>query len=230
MLINCDMGEYHDSATALREQRIMPLIDIANIACGGHIGDELSMQTTVELCLAHEVLISAHPSFEDRDSFGRKPQPIDSIQLHALLDHQCTALYEACVRLSAKCTYIKAHGALYHLVNDDPEASIAFITWLDQNQLELLPICRLHSHLERTLVRNNIPHLKEIFADRGYDRHGRLIQRGEPGAVLETKAIARHVNDLLSDLGNMADTICIHSDHDDSIETARSIRHILRDD
>ena len=110
-LINCDLGECLDPNP---DGQIMPLINQASIACGGHVGDSDSMNKTIKLAKQHQVSIGAHPSYPDKVNFGRISMPMSLTALFDSIQRQVNTLDEICQRHGVKLDYIKPHGALYH--------------------------------------------------------------------------------------------------------------------
>ena len=117
---NCDLGEGCGNDAA-----IVPLVSSASIACGGHAGDAASMHATVALCLAHGVAIGAHPSFEDREHFGRRELGIPVAAIHASVKRQVEVLASICAAHGARVNHVKPHGALYNLAARDRQVADA---------------------------------------------------------------------------------------------------------
>jgi UPF0271 protein len=110
-LINVDLGECLEPNP---DSQVMPLLDMANIACGGHAGDEQSILATLSLAKQHKKTIGAHPSYEDKAGFGRKSQSLTSTQLTSMLQQQIQLFQSCCEQFDLTMSYIKPHGALYH--------------------------------------------------------------------------------------------------------------------
>lgn len=218
MRLNCDLGEGFDEVDA----RVMPLIDMANIACGGHAGDLQRMQRCVTLAKTHNTLIGAHPSYPDRQNFGRKsPTNICVTKLTASLTEQLERLQSVCQAAQQAIQYVKPHGALYHDAATLPEV-------LESLLLAIRAVCP-NAPLMLQASANGMPppswqaltttietvptistltseHLRtqplwtEAFADRAYTPAGALLSREQPGAVLDSaNAIFRQACRLITD-------------------------------
>ncbi len=211
--INCDLGE---CLTPNPDAEVMPLIDMANIACGGHVGDDASMVKTIKLAKQNSTTIGAHPSYTDKDNFGRVSHKLSNEKLYELIYAQVSNFQKLCHDNSATLEYVKPHGALYHDMMENPEV--------------LRVICKVIRAIDETLKlvvqagnRNfgkneNVHFLHEVFADRGYQGLC-MIARGEKGAVLaDTDAIVEQYQRFLAEKSFKIDTICFHSDNLASVE------------
>ncbi|MCR3817312.1 5-oxoprolinase subunit PxpA, partial [Pseudomonas aeruginosa] len=120
ILLNCDMGESFGAWRMGDDVHSMPLVDQANLACGFHAGDPLTMRRAVELAVRHGVSIGAHPAYPDLSGFGRRSLACSAEEVHAMVLYQIGALDAFCRSLGAQVAYVKPHGALYNdLVGDD---------------------------------------------------------------------------------------------------------------
>lgn len=232
--LNADLGEECGDDAA-----IMPCLSSVNIACGAHAGGPSAIEAALALAARHGVTVGAHVSYEDRANFGRVDVSIDGQTLAASLREQIALLQSAAARLNLQVRYVKPHGALYHRVGIDAEhadALIAVMTASDPS-LELLgPASKLLR--ERAGV---IPCRQEFFADRGYDRSGRLVERGKPGAhVSEISTIVERTRTWLRTSEVMtvdgtyvvveAQSICLHGDSAGGVNSALAIREALTAD
>jgi UPF0271 protein len=222
MLLNIDLGELPDEPDEL-----YALADLANIACGGHAGDEASMRAAAAACHAHGTGVIAHPSFVDREGFGRRLLTVEP----ALLERQ---VHEQCLRLAAVAPQlrgVKAHGALYHAADRDPALAAALV----RGARSALPEARLvlgpaGGALEAACVAAGLFLLVEGFADRarerGEDGRWRLVPRDRPGALLhEPAAAAAQALTLLHEGG--FGTVCVHGDQPGAVAVARAVRAAL---
>ena len=212
-LINCDLGE---CLTINPDSSAMPLIDMANIACGGHAGDDESMVKTIKLAKENNVKIGVHPSYNDQTNFGRVSYQLNDDELYDLVYQQVSHFQKLCHNNNSSLEYVKPHGALYHDMMDKP--------------LVLDAICRVIKAVDKNLklvvqagVKNfgnnqNVTFLYEVFADRGYDGV-EILTRGEKGAVLDSAdAIVEQYQRFLCEKSFKIDTICFHSDNLASVE------------
>ncbi|HDY82666.1 MAG TPA: LamB/YcsF family protein, partial [Halieaceae bacterium] len=114
MLLNCDLGESYGSWTMGLDAEVMPHIDQANIACGFHGGDPLTIRKTLALAAEHRVNIGAHPAYPDLVGFGRRPMNLNADEIIANLHYQVAALEGMASSQGLALDYIKPHGALYN--------------------------------------------------------------------------------------------------------------------
>jgi len=239
LTLNCDMGEGFGPWSMSDDASIMPLIDAANIACGGHAGDPSTMRQCVELARRHKTEIGAHVSYPDMQGFGRRAMDISGQALIDLLHYQLGALDGIARAHSTRVSYVKPHGALYHAMLDDPaimnDIMRAVASWHADLELVVLATPR-----DRKTVQLSVEHgltlRYEAFADRGYTSRGLLLGRDKPGAVLDAEdaakqAVAISQNELRTPRGKRipvtADTLCVHSDTPGAVKMIRSIRQAL---
>ena len=223
-MINCDLGE---CLTPNPDTDVMPLINMANIACGGHAGDNNSMIKTIQLAKKFGVKIGAHPSYADIANFGRVSQTLSTCALFDLIYQQITAFQMFCTEHSALLKYIKPHGALYHDMTHNPlvlEVMCDVIHKIDQN-LSLVVQAGHEDYFENFGNNENDLFLHEVYADRGYQGI-HMIPRGGKGAVLtDPKAIIDQYYQFLEEKSFKIDTICFHSDNKASIEALKQLKN-----
>lgn len=230
---NCDLGEGCGDDAA-----IVPLLSSASIACGGHAGDAGSMRATVDLCLRHGVAIGAHPSFDDREHFGRRAFPVTPVEVMALVARQIAALAEVCVEAGARMHHVKPHGALYNLAARDRDVAEAIAAAIAAFDPSLILYGLSGSQLTTAGEGAGLRVAHEVFAERGYDADGSLAPRGTPGAVLQApEAAIAQIRTLLRDgvvvardgsrVPLRADTLCLHGDRADATAFARALRDAL---
>lgn len=241
MKLNCDLGESFGAWTMGRDADVMPLIDLANIACGFHASDPLTMARTVSLASEQGVQIGAHPAYPDLVGFGRRSIPFAPDELHALLLYQIGALDALCKARGTRVQYVKPHGALYNDMMRDPSIlEVVLQAGRDYGQLPVMIAANVHraSH-ERLASSLGVKLMFEVFADRAYDESGNLVPRSVAGSVLhDPEAIVGQAVSFARDRGVRtlegawldldADTICIHGDNDSSVAAARAVRDALR--
>lgn len=231
--LNADIGEYADADAADRETALMRLVSSCSIACGGHTGDEATMRRTVQLAKESGVAVGAHPSYPDRDGFGRRSLRLDEAELGASIRKQINDLRMIAEQETVTLAYVKPHGALY---ND--AARNAALAALVVDACELFPIVGPpDSALEKAAKAKGLRFVCEGFVDRLYRRDGSLTPRSEPGAVIadiatratQATSIALGKKFLAADgdLQLHVDTLCIHSDSEGAVETARAVRDAL---
>jgi len=219
-LINCDLGE---CLTPNLDQQIMPVIDMANIACGGHAGNDESMIKTIKLAVENNVTIGVHPSYKDKSNFGRVSFNLSSDELYDLIHAQVLHFQKLCTQNGAKLKYVKPHGALYHDMSNNQkvlDAMCKVIKAVDKN------LALVVQAGDKNLGNNeNVTFLHEVFADRGYDGI-EMLARGKQGAVLGSPdAIVKQYQRFLSEKLFKIDTICFHSDNSASVEALKRLNH-----
>lgn len=232
--LGADVGELPDRVVGGEEDRLIAVLDDASVACGGHAGDDETMRLTVARCLAHGVAIGAHPSYPDREGFGRTRLTLDPSVLRASLLAQVQGLIDIAAVVGAPVTFLKPHGALYHAVDDDPDVAAVLADVVDALAPLVgarLPVVLLAALADdtpsRALLRaRGVTVRREVFADRGTDAAGRLLPRGTPGAVLDSAAAAGLVRRLLQD-GVTAEVLCLHGDSPGALDVARAVRAVL---
>jgi UPF0271 protein len=233
--INCDMGEGIGN-----DEELMPYISSASIACGYHAGDENTMKQTVELCKKYNVAIGAHPSFPDREHFGRIDLLLPHDEVYELVKKQILSLQKIADDNGATVHHVKAHGALYNMAaRDKALAAVIALAVKDANS-DLLLFGLSGSHLIREAKNIGIKTVNETFADRAYNDDKSLASRSKPGALVETadKAVAQvlqMVNEgtVTSISGKkisiVAETVCVHGDGEHAIEFAKAIHQAFKE-
>ena len=222
VLLGCDTGEAELGAGRERETELLTHISAVSIACGGHAGDDESMRHAIESAQQHGCVIGAHPSYPDREGFGRLSMKIDQGALARSLDAQLRAFAAHADASEATVSYIKAHGALYHDVARD----IEFAHWYWARCARVFPHARFVGPLGSTalnaLQRSGVPTLIEGFCDRVYEPDGTLRSRSAGGALIEVpEQAADQAIRLIRE--HRCDLLCVHSDTPNAIEIARAV-------
>ena len=232
---NSDLGEGAGTDAAL-----MPLISSANIACGGHAGNENTMRTTVELAMRNKVAIGAHPGYPDRERFGRVPMDLPAGELIEAIRRQIDSLVGIASRMGARVTHVKAHGALYN--QGEREAAIArtiiFGVQAATGGHELGILAPPGSAMLREATGMGMKVAREGFVDRAYEGDGTLQSRSVAGSVLTNPADAvRQALSFVKDGGVTTvdgtflklavDTLCVHGDTRGATDIARAVRDAL---
>lgn len=244
MKLNCDLGESYGAWTMGQDELIMPLIDMANVACGFHGGDPLTLRNTIALAAHHGVSVGAHPSYHDLVGFGRRSIPHTHEEIHALLLYQLGALEGICRSESLQLDYVKPHGALNNDMMRDASLLEAVMTAVRTYRAGLplmIPVTMDHQEHQALAERCGVPLLLEAFADRAYDDQGQLVRRSEPGAVLHDpehivqQALSfAHQGGVTSVSGRWldlpADSLCVHGDNRSALDAVKAIRAALRAD
>lgn len=218
--MNLDAGEYPDEPEAL-----WALFDVLNIACGGHAGDAASMARVVAWCVDHGVAISAHPSYPDRDHFGRRSLDLAPPVLAASLRTQCAALAEIARAHGREVAYVKPHGALYHDAAKRAALADAVIgAAVDTLGDRVTVVGPAGGELARIAALHRLPYAVEGFADRRMRPDGSLVPRTAPDALLENPAEAAAQAVALA---ARVDTICCHADTPGALAVARAVHEAL---
>jgi len=231
--INCDLAE-----GGAYDERLMPLISSCNIACGGHFGDTYTIETAVRLALRHHVNIGAHPSYPDTENFGRKTIDIELKELKKSLKGQIVLVKDIAERLGGRLHHVKPHGALYNELKHHKEKSHMIIDLIQEIDDNLVLFVSPKSILKE-LANNKVKTFTEGFADRAYQSDFSLVPRVETGAVLEDKfVIANRVKKMIRNheiithngeiLQQKFDTICVHSDTQNSVEILEHIQQQIK--
>jgi UPF0271 protein len=217
--LNCDLGE-----GAGTDADVLPLITTANVACGFHAGDAATAFATFALAAKHGVRVGAHPSFPDREDFGRREMDRTEQQVYEDCVYQIGALRGIARACGATLSHVKAHGALYNMAcRDDrlarPVAAAA--------KLFGLPLMGLPNSRLQTLSPSGF--IPEGFADRRYRPDGSLVPRAEPDAfVHDPQEAARQALGLVRDRG--VRSLCVHGDNPQAVAFVRALRAALTAD
>ena len=182
--INCDLGEggYYDA-------ELMPLISACNIACGGHAGTVESMHQTVMFAMENKVEIGAHPSYPDKENFGRISMEIPAEDLRLSIVAQILSLKQIAEAEGGKLTHIKLHGALYNdAAKDEDIAGIVIDSILEFE--ENFPVYAPQNSVISKLAEGKIKVIFEAFADRNYNENHSLVSRSKPNALITQKAVS----------------------------------------
>jgi UPF0271 protein len=221
VLLNLDGGEHDDEP-----EELYRLADVVHIACGGHAGDDASMNRVVAACLRLGTRIGAHPSYVDREGFGRRPREVEPGLLTSQIEEQCAALRAIATPLGATISSAKPHGALYHAAHADAATARACVEGIGRALGKVAIVGLADGALETEAKRAGHAYLREAFADRGVRPDGTLVPRGEPGAILDDpKAAADRARALLT--SRQAETLCIHADTPAALSIAHAVREAL---
>lgn len=225
--LSADLGE-----GSPREDEIWPLIDAANIACGGHTGDAGSMAAAVQLARRHAVRIGAHPSYPDREHFGRRSLQLPEAELRAALTSQIRALASV-----APVLHVKPHGALYNDAHHDAAIAQTIIAAIIEVDRSIALVAPAESQMALATRQAGVRLIAEAFADRRYEADGSLTPRSVPGATLTVDEAAAQARLLATDASVVTrdgtrrrivfDTLCVHADMPGAVERLRAIRAAL---
>ena len=236
--LNCDMGEGETDASAALDRELMRLISSCSIACGGHAGSEHTMRRTAASALDAGLRIGAHPSYPDRENFGRQSMSILGSALSVAITEQIAALKAIVTELGGQLSFVKPHGALYNDMARDAELTSLVVTTIREFDPTLKIMGLAGSHCRAICEDLAMPFLGEAFADRRYADDGQLSPRSQNGAVITEPETA--VTQILSIVEHarvesingkwlplQAQSICVHSDTPGALEHLRLISNHL---
>ena len=236
--LNCDLGETSIHHSAENDPELMKLINTANIACGFHAGDELTMKKTVNLAIKHNVSIGAHPSFADKENFGRKRINLSKNEIKKLILDQIQILTIISEFRGVSLTHVKPHGALNNMACENYELSFTIGQTIKEFDRDLIFMVLPETEMEKAGRELDLKVACEIFADRNYEDNGRLVSRDQSHAlksdvVEATQNIINMLNDkaLLCYSGKripcQIDTICVHGDGKNAVDIVSNIKNNL---
>ena len=226
--LNADVGEGMANDVAL-----MPFLTYANIASGGHVGDKVSVEQTIKIALKHHVKVGAHPSYPDKENFGRQSMSFSLAELEKIIDTQIDLFLKVSKTLHVSMHHIKLHGALYNDVFVNEKSTQWFLNYVFEkyNSVKVFVPIGAKQYVE-TKYQNIV--IYEAFADRNYNDKLQLVSRTEPNASIEnSKNALVHAkqlfieNKLTSITGRnhfvKADTFCLHGDNPMVLAIAKEI-------
>ncbi len=236
--LNADLGESYGAWRMGDDEAMFALVTSANVACGFHAGDPLTMLRSARLAADHGVVLGAHPGYRDRAGFGRRALDVTADEVAAEVLYQVGALAATARAVGATVRYVKAHGALYHRLGADHAAATAVADALAGFDPAIVLLGAPGGELERAAADAGLRYAREAFIDRGYLADGRLVPRQEPGAVVHDPAAAADRALELAETGGIAahdgarvelepDSLCLHGDTPGSVDLARAVRAAL---
>jgi UPF0271 protein len=237
--INADLGESPEALANGSDFELMRYITSANVACGGHAGDENTMRQTVAAAKELHVAVGAHPSYPDRENFGRLESPMPAAALESSVRQQIASLLRVAGRFGVRLIHVKPHGALYHATNKDPGIALAVGRAVKEVDPQLIMVGQAGAPALEIWRGMGLRCAAEAFADRTYERDGTLRKRSLPSALLDTPdRAAQQALDIAlrhrvvagdgSELPLVAQTICIHSDTPGAASIAREVNQRLK--
>ena len=206
---------------------ILGYITQANIACGGHAGDEDLMRRTVEQCLLHGVAIGAHPSYPDRENFGRVELKMPEWELADAITEQLFALDRIVKPEGGRITHVKPHGALYNAAVRKPEVAAAIANGVEAYSPHVMVMALARSPMLQVIDDYGLRTIAEGFADRRYESDGTLRARTRADALITDPEEAAAQADRLAREG-LAETVCIHSDTPGALAIVRAVSQRLQ--
>lgn len=240
--LNADIGEADTPEWAAAEFDILTIVSSANIACGGHAGNEKTMRRTLRAAKENGVSVGAHPSYPDRQNFGRRSlilgQDILVQDLKNALTEQINKLMDIAEEEGVTVNYVKPHGALYNDAVSDRIKADLIVETLKEIDPSLTLLGGPNSEMMKAAKAANIKFVAEGFIDRRYTDEGHLRSRKLSGAVLNTEKerLAQALSlatqsEVKTDTGDTlsikAQSLCLHGDSAGVVESARKARAAL---
>lgn len=238
--INCDMGEGYGPWKMGPDAEIMPLIDSANVACGGHAGDPRIMRETIRLAKIHGVKVGAHPGLPDKIGFGRRQWALSPSEVYELVLYQTGALKAFLDAESMPLSYIKPHGELYFYVERSEEIMLAV---LEAAKVFGVPVVAAKSaKYAEVAAKHGVQFIQEFYPDLNYNSEGKLVKifagpnaARTPqiirGAVLDAglkdQTVDTENNVLPLNFGDAPITVCLHLDMPTALENVRLAREAI---
>ena len=239
--LNCDMGESFGIWKMGNDEQIMPYIDMANLACGFHASDAVTMSRSVILAKKYNVTIGAHPSYNDLLGFGRRTILCSLEEIKSIILYQLGALNAFCRANGTTLSYVKPHGALYHdMMRDENifKAILNAVSSFNKNIKVMILSSPKNEEYEYTAKLYDIALIFEVFADRNYNDDGTLVSRLNENAIIndELDVMSRVTNlkekRFITSLNGQklflkCDSICVHGDNEKALEFIKSVRKSL---
>ncbi len=236
--LNCDLGEGYGPWRMGHDEEVMEFITSANVACGFHAGDPVTMRSTVELARRAGVAVGAHPGLPDRLGFGRRAMAVSAAETYAMTLYQIGALGAVARSLGVELSHVKPHGALYAMAAAEPALAEAVAAATRAAGEGLVLVGPPFSALEQAAAAAGVPFAAEVFADRTYLADGSLTPRQRPDALIRDpeEAAARLVGMVTTGTVRAvsgetvrvrADTVCVHGDNPEAVAFARAVRAAL---
>ena len=236
--INCDLGESSKFHSTENDPSLLKIVNSANVACGYHAGDRLTMEKTVKISKENSVSIGAHPSFNDPENFGRKRLNLPSNEIRKLIIDQIITLSNISTKLDVKVTHVKPHGALNNMACEDYDLAKLIAKSILEVNKKLIFLVPTGSQMEKAGKKLEMKIATEIFADRNYEDDGNLISRSKDNAMITNPKIAKeHVIKMVENqalncysgkqIPCEIDSICVHGDGQNAVDTAKEIKEGL---
>ena len=234
--LNCDMGESFGIYKAGNDEEIMPLIDIANVACGFHASDPNHMRKTVALAKEHGVKVGAHPSFPDLQGFGRREMKMPRQDIKSMIMYQVGALKSFLDEQGMPLNHIKPHGSLYVMAAKDENIANAIADAVETFDVSIFGMA--HTCHEKVYKdERGLNFIAEFYADLDYDENVKLVIAKGKNASYDSKIATNRVlralsekkvtNTIGKDIDVGCDTICVHSDTPNAVEIIKGIKLAL---
>ncbi|MCI6429468.1 MAG: 5-oxoprolinase subunit PxpA [Lachnospiraceae bacterium] len=237
--LNSDLGESFGRYTLGMDDKIIPLITSANVACGYHASDPVVMEKTIAMAKEAGIRVGAHPGFPDLMGFGRRNMNVSPAEAKAYTLYQLGALDGFCRAAGVKLQHVKPHGALYNMAAKDYKLSEAICEAIKSFDKDLIVLALSGGELAKAAKDMGLRTALEVFADRGYEEDGTLVDRRKEGAMItdEQEAIDRVIRMVKEkkvtavtgrDIPIQADSVCVHGDGVKALAFVEKIRAALQ--
>ncbi len=236
--INCDLGESSKFHSTENDPLLLKIVNSANVACGSHAGDKETMEKTIEMSKKNKVSIGAHPSFNDKENFGRKRLNLSSKEITNLIIEQINIISDIANSKEIKVTHVKPHGALNNMACEDYELAKTISEAITKVNKDLIFLVPTGSEIEKAGNKIGMKIAAEIFADRNYEDNGNLVSRTKKNAMITDPKIAKqHVIKMVQNqaincysgkqISCKIDSVCVHGDSENAVNTAKQTREGL---
>jgi len=233
--INCDLGESSKLHSTENDPLLLEIVNSANIACGYHAGDMPTMEKTIEISKKNNVSIGAHPSFKDRENFGRKRLNLPADEIKKLVIDQINILSDVANNNGLMVTHVKPHGALNNMACENYDLAKIISESIIETNKDLIFLVPTGSQMEKAGKKLNLKVAAEIFADRNYEDDGNLVSRKKNNAMITDPEVAKkHVIKMVENqalncysgkqIPCKIDSICVHGDGKSAVSTAKEIK------
>jgi len=238
--INCDLGEKSKLHSNKHDPDLLEIVNSANVACGYHAGDVITMHEVVQISKKNGVSIGAHPSFNDPENFGRERMNLTNFEIKKLIYDQYDILQNISIQHGQNVTHIKPHGALNNMACEDINLATTLASAIKDINKDLIYLVPTGSKMEEAAKKFDMKIACEIFADRNYEDDGNLVSRKKAHALInDPEQAKKHVLNMVKNqalnchsgkqIPCEIDSVCIHGDNISSLATAKSIKENLID-
>lgn len=239
--LNCDLGESFGRYTLGMDDKVIPLISSANVACGFHASDPVVMNKTIEMAKEAKIAVGAHPGFLDLMGFGRRNMDITPQEAKAYTMYQIGALDAFCKSKGVRLQHVKPHGALYNMAAKDYNLAKGICEAIYEYDKSIIVMALSGGELIRAAKDMGLRAASEVFADRAYEEDGSLVNRRKEGAMItdEDEAIKRVIRMVKEkkvtaitgkDIPIQADSVCVHGDGEKALAFVQKIREKLTEE
>ena len=236
--LNADLGEGYGPWTMGDDRAMLDIVTSANIACGGHASDPETMFRTLTWARERGITVGAHPSYPDKEGFGRRRLPFPPPEVERFVAAQAGALLAIAALAGTRVAYVKPHGALANVASEDRPVADAIVRAVKAVDGKLAVLAISGTVLEGAAREAGLAVYSEVYADRGYTPEGNLVPRGQAGALIEDYAAAATRLIGWLETGRMptvggqpvaltGHSICVHGDSPGAIMMARAVRAAL---